>query len=266
MKQSIFFLIFIFGFSSAFAQGNIHYYIQVYDNFDKPQTNMKIVALEKSTLRKIVVYTDQKGEAYLHLDNGKKWIMSVGEMEKCYNVSAVPHKITEITKSFLYDLELWKRKKRQDKSRSNKGFLVIKEIVNENTPFYPGECMLILRLSDLTGKTLYKQKVDVVSPMDSTIFRSETDHEGKAYFIVPNNMEYDIDVNDFKNYNYCDFGDVFIKYLLDLQYAPTIVNEMNINDTIHQNVTEKDRASSERALMKIAVSGERDTGKMKLCI
>ncbi len=246
--------------SNLFSQGIIIYSLQVTDNDDKPISNLMISALETTTLKTVKGSTGKDGNAVLELNNGKDWSISIGEIKECINVSAIPYSIVEVNEIYIYDLESYTRKKEQDINRMNEKFEVIEQSIKADSFFIQPNCMLIIRIKHPNGAMLDNVKVDIVNVKDSLIYRSQTNNNGEAYFILPNKNKYDIDINDYKNYTYSDFGDEYVKRPFTIEYAPTVVNEEVINDTIFQKVLSTDNPSSDRALITINVSGGKKNG------
>lgn len=120
--------------------------------------------------------------------------------------------------------------------------------------------MLIIKIKHPNGNLLSDINVSVVNVKDSIIYKSKTNKKGEAYFILPNKNSYDIDINDFKNYTYSDFVEEYSRKPLRIEFAPTVVNEKIVNDTVYQNVLNSSEASSDRALIKINVRGGKRNG------
>jgi len=262
MKEKFIFnlILSLFISSNLFPQGNIIYSLQVTDNYNKPISNLMISALETTTFKTVKGSTGKDGNIVLELNKGKDWTISIGEIKKCIYVSAVPNSIVEMNEIYIYDLESYTRKKEQDINRMNEKFEIIEQLIKADSSFIQPNCMLIIRMKHPNGAMIDNVNVDVVNVKDSLIYRSQTNDKGEAYFILPNKNKYDIDINDFKNYTYSDFGEEYVKRPFTIEFAPTVVNEKVINDTIYQKVLSADNPSSDRALIKINVSGGKRNG------
>lgn len=246
--------------SNIFSQGNIVYSLQVVDNYDKPLTNISISAFETTTFKIVNGLTNIEGKIQLELNNGREWVLSVGEIKKCINISAVQFNTVEMNEIYIYDLEGYSRKKEQDINRTNKDFEIILQSNNRETAFNEPNCMLIIKMKHPNGSILKNINVDIVNVKDSIIYRSQTNDKGESYFILPNKNKYDIDINEFKNYTFSDFGEEYVERPLTIEFAPTNVNEQLKNDTIYQYVLKTDLPSSSRAHIKINVSGGKRNG------
>jgi len=243
-----------------FPQGNVVFLLQVKDNNNTFLQKLPVSAVETTTLKTITGATDDKGSIVLELNNGKEWVISIGEIKKCIYVTAEAFKVVEIQETYIYDHEKYLRQKEQDVNRSNKGFEIIEQSNASDSPFSPPNCMLIIQMKSPNGSPLYQVNVDIVNIKDSLIYRSQTNKKGEAYFILPNKNKYDIDVNELKNYAYSDFGDEYTQKFFDLTFAPTVVDEELKNDTTYQYIKKASQPSSERALIKINVSGGKRKG------
>jgi hypothetical protein len=246
--------------NNLFSQGDIKYSLKILNKNSNPVSNLEITALETSTFKKVKGLTNSNGIIAFELRNGNEWSISIGEIKQVYLVSSVPGSIMEINEIYVYDPTDYKRKMKQDNSRTNKGFKTIEQNVRVTDKFNKPNCMLIVKVKHPNGNKLSDVNVGIVNTKDSIIYRSKTNYQGEAYFIIPNNNNYEIDINDFKNYTYSDFGEEYSKRSMTIQYAPTIVNENEVNDTIYQKALISDGPTSERALVKVIVQGGKKNG------
>jgi hypothetical protein len=260
-KNALALILLLISVIGLFAQGNIDYSIKVIDNNNVPLKDIKISAFEKASFRTVDAKTNSNGIASLRLNNGKDWLISIGEIKNELSVSAIPFNIIQLSRVYVYDLNGYNRKKLQDKDRVNDNFKVVEQNFRENTPFQPPNCMLIVKVRQPSGKRLSGLDVQIVNIKDSIIYKSKTNSNGDASFILLNQNNYEIDINGVKNYSYSDFDSNFIQRPLTIEYIPTIVNERVVNDTIYQNITNLSQASSERALVRVNVRGGTKNGK-----
>jgi len=244
----------------AFAQGDIEFSITVVNDLNHPAPGLDITAMETSSFKTVNGKTNNAGKANLKLVAGKEWAVSVGEMKKCIYLLSDQKRLSVTNKFFVYNPKDYKRKKLQDPNRSNAKFKVIVQTAKADTDFKPGECMLALTLEEPNGKKVPGINVDLVNVKAGLIYQAITDQEGQAFFVVPNKSNYEIDVNNIRNYSYCDFGDEYTSQTMLLGFAPTIVKETVRNDTIFQQANEQSRPSSERTLVKIFVNGGTKSG------
>ena len=261
MRIILFIFAFLLNSLLIFSQGNIEYGLQIIDNDKIPLKNLSVIATETATLRIVKGQTDNEGFLKLNLDNGKEWSFTVGEIKKAFTINAIEFSIIETNEVYIYDLNHFHRKNKQDLNRTNIGFKSVSQSFNAQETFSNPNCMLIIKLNHPNGSELKGINVNVVNTKDSIAYKSITNSNGEACFVIPKNNNYDIDINDFKNYSYADFGNELEKRLFEIQFAPTSVNEKIINDTIYQTVTSTDEASSERALLKINIKGGKKNGK-----
>jgi hypothetical protein len=258
--KKIFLLLFLSALTNCFAQGNLDYTIIVQDNYKKPLPNIKVIAVETSSLKKVQGKTDATGKILLKLYQGKVWSLSVGQQVNCKYIDVVKGSLYEGEEIFVYDMNDYKRKKEQDNSRSLEKFKKLAQNFTEASPFKQTECMLIISLVNAGGKPVPNTNLKLVNTRDSIAYTSVTNKDGKSIFIVPNNSKYDIDVNDLVNFNFCDFGKEFVKKNLLLEFNTTVVTEKIKNDTAYQVVNEKTSPSTERALIKLMVRGGKKGG------
>lgn len=245
---------------SAIAQGNIQFSAAVVNNKGVKAPNISIIAMETSTLKTVTGKTNAEGKVELKLNDGKEWAVSVGEMKKYLYLVSEPDRLMLSNKFIVYDPKDYQRKKRQDNNRSNEKFKEIPQTAKEDTDFKPGTCFLMVTLKEPRGKVGVNVPVALVNVKDSLLYTARTNDQGKAFFIVPNKTNYEIDIGEIKNYGYCDFGDEYLSQSIGYGFAPTIAKEKVVNDTTFQELNDQSRPSSERTLLKITVSGGKKNG------
>ena len=246
--------------STSYAQGNITYGMQIIDGNNQPVANLGVSAIETSSFQKVVGKTDQNGVVILELNNGIEWSLSIGEIKNDVTIESLPFQAVEMKELYIYDLKAYKRKLKQDPNRTNDGYTEVIQKANADTPFEQPNCMLRLTIKHPDGNKLSGIKVSLVDVSNKTIYTDVTDNEGLAVFVVPNKTNYEIDINSSKNFHFADFGDEFVDRSLEIEFAPTVVKEKIVGDTIIQTTGSSAKPSSERALIKIKVSGGHNNG------
>lgn len=127
----------MFFYSIVFSQGNIVYSLQIKNNDNTPVNDMSISAVETLTFKKVNGKTDNNGQVILNLNNGKEWSVTVGEIKNCLNISSIPYSIVEMNEIYVYNLDDYNRKKKQDFNRTNNGFKVLEQSSTEDAKFDP---------------------------------------------------------------------------------------------------------------------------------
>ncbi|MFT6747792.1 MAG: hypothetical protein ACJAZ2_002149 [Glaciecola sp.] len=260
MKNLFVLLVFCILSLNAISQGNVDYSIKVVNAAGSSLQGIKVKAIETTTLSITETVSNTDGVSTLNLVSGKEWKISIGKIEHCLMVKAVDYAFVDLEIVYIYDLEVHKRALTQDKFRSNEKFKIIKQTIPNDQEFKQGNCFLSVLLAHPNGGALNNLAVKLVNIKDSIVYQGVTNTNGKVNFIVPNKSNYEIDVENFKNYSYCDFKDEYAKQELSLEFAPTVANEKIINDTIHQYEGSSMQPSSERAFIKVQVRGGKKNG------
>jgi Ca-activated chloride channel homolog len=260
MKISLTIVVILFVKLYSFAQGDIEFAIAVIGVDNKPVSNLVLVAKETTSLKTISGKTGMDGKTVLALNDGKEWVISVGEMRNAVYVVPMAGRLTRTNRLFVYDLKSYIRKKSQRDDRSTDKFKIVTQSVTPSTQFKPGECKLAIYVNLPDGKALSNIKVDIINVKDSIVYTGTTNSNGVALFIVPNKRNYDIDVDGIKNFHYGDFGDEYATQNVRLIYLPTVTNEKIVNDTTYQDLSAKSSPSSERTLLRVFVSGGKKEG------
>ena len=222
----------------------------------RPLANLPVKAIEGSSLRQVKGKTNSNGSVRLRLQKGDKWKISAGKMENFRQVETQPNKLLKMRDTLVYDLAEYRRKQKQTLNRSKADYEVINQSkINRRSEYSADECLLAVRVVSPKGRRLSGIPVKMVNTQASVIYENTTNQQGRAYFVLPNNSQYDIDVKGLKNYHYYDLGQETGLRKLTLEYLPTRVQEKVMGDTIFQKVSTQSRPSTKRARIKVNVKG-----------
>jgi hypothetical protein len=260
IRTALSFILLIILNVSLLAQGNVQFSLAVINNQNQPLGGLTVVAVETTTLKTQTTKTSPQGRATLKLEEGKEWAISIGLIKKAIHVVSIQGHMTAVNKMYVYDLKEYNRKLLQDQNRTTEKFKVISRVVDPKPNIKPGECFLGLALRHPDGRMLPDVNVAIVNVRDSIVYKSKTDVKGFAYFILSNKTNYEIDIDEIRNFGYCDFGDEYKAQRLVLEFAPTVVKEKVVNDTTYQEVTAQSQPSSARAFIALAVHGGKKNG------
>jgi hypothetical protein len=242
------------------SQDVINYNLTVRTSDNKPVANLKVVAVEKTSMKEVTGATNAQGVARLSLIGGSDWAIAVGEIKNAMFAESRPGNIYTINKSYIYDVRDYRRRLLQNPGRSKDKFKVISQTAKDNAPIGNEECLLRVVIRKPEGTTVPGVQVDAVNVKDSLIYRAVSDDKGMAYFVLPNRRSYDVDINAMINFNYADFGDERKIQTLYLVYIPTELNEKVINDTTFQDLNSQVEPTSERNLVQVTVRGGKKGG------
>ena len=258
--KSTFLAFFLLVSMLTLAQGNIIYHLKVQGPNGDGLSNIQVIAVESKTLAEVKGKTDVSGKLTLNMDNGKEWLLSVGELKNTIQVKAVDYSIAEIGKTYIYDVEAFLRKKTQILDRSQISFLEKKQLVSAKDVVLESECMVIVKVATPEGKPLNNISVSVINLEDKIKYTAKSDINGKAVFKVPNQSKYDIDIESFLNYTYCDFGKGSVRRTIDAEFVPMTINEEVVNDTVYHKANQYTKPTSSRALIKLTITGGKRKG------
>ena len=249
--------------TSALCQGNVKLTIGVVSGENKPLPNIAITAVESTKLTVTKAKTNNEGKASFELTNGTDWAISIGVIENCMHIASMPNKIVTTNKFFVYDPADHARRKKQDKNRTNDNFKIVEQSYENGADFPEGNCAIAIKLQQPDGKALAGMTVDAVNVKQAVVHRSKTNDEGIAYLVLPNKSNYEIDVNNIRNFSYADFGDEYRVHNLVLVFAPTVSKEKVVRDTTYQENDATAKPSTERALMRVTVKGGKRNGLLE---
>ncbi|HHN47880.1 MAG TPA: hypothetical protein ENN08_02935, partial [Bacteroidales bacterium] len=115
-------------------------------------------------------------------------------------------------------------------------------------------CILKIRLLNPDKRPVAGIRVHAVSVKHALHITAITGRNGEAGFVVPLGGLYAIDLDEVKNFSFTNPVERPGISTIELAYEPTLISEINRNDTITQTITAKTRATSARSLFEMIVS------------
>lgn len=253
--RKILFICFMFAFQSIFAQtkGVHDFTLTVKDNTGKGLANTDIDLVETETHKIMTQKTDANGTVKFEIKEGKYWQINVLKVRNYYQwqIEFLKNGGTQ-TKSITYDYKNYLRETRPVVNRSKL------QLKTENQSFSDSE----KPKDDLSVAKLYVSKADK-SPLANfelaltcyalnTTFQSKTDANGLAVFKIPMNNEYQIDIDGIDNFKYIDMPNTKgWTATMKFTYEPTVIQEVNKNDSITQTLPANATGTSGRVLVKL---------------
>ncbi|RLD65198.1 MAG: hypothetical protein DRI95_09250 [Bacteroidetes bacterium] len=257
MKKLVLILSFItitYVFSNA---QQLTYKLKVVDTHQKSISGLNILVKETNTKDKIKLSTDVNGEVLIELNSGKRWSLSIEKMYN-YKLLEVPERGARKSSEFMtYDLKRWERKNRPMPDRSKIEFTYIKQKIYNSTRPTKTKLVVQLNIKRADKKPLTYYPVQLTCLETNTIYTGKTDNQGIVRYLVPIGYDYEIDIDGIESYKFMEFLSKHpSKERYGFTYEPTNIKETTINDTITQQLQEKQTGTSARILYKIVVKDE----------
>ena len=232
--------------------------LKVLDNQGKPLANTEIQFYETQTKEKFTIRTNAAGIATYTFTKGHFWQFDILEIKDYYEwqLEIREGATGNASRTLTYDYQNYLR---VSKPAVNRAILKLEKITQNfrgNEKPTDTESIVTLDISKANKQPLTNFSVHLTCYALNKTFIAQTNELGKAYFKVPNNNEYQIDIDGIDNYDYVDVPNVKgYRANTYFTYEPTTVNEVIKNDTIRQNITSADKATSARVISTLTVKG-----------
>jgi Ca-activated chloride channel family protein len=259
IKHIILFIALVFT-NLIFGQEGLSYAIEVTENH-QPKGNLEIVLVETTTFERKVFKTSADGRLIINLNEGKEWVMNVGEM-KNYKLLKVSEFGGVGSATIPYDVERWKRLSTPPVNRSKMVLVKVpqKGITSGSIP-QRGNSIVEIELKTGKGQVWRSVAISMVCFEDKMTYDAFSDSKGVARFYLPNNKHYQIDVDGEVDYDYCDLGNQSVVKSLRFLYEKIEFKEVeNIDGYIEQSFAVKPEPMSNRFMVTIVVNGGSNDG------
>lgn len=253
MKKSTFITLLLFFSLVSNAQGIVNYQVKVNDTKSNPMSGILISLIETTSKQKINGQTNSNGIANFEIKYGKEWTLNVGEMKKCDFIEIPSNGSAKQSRTITYDLTHYNRINRPLVDRSKLQIQYIDQTSLIKLSYNKNEAVLELNLIKENNKPLKNYPVNLTNLKNEKTYMSKTDEKGLAIFIIPNNLEYEIDIDGIESFNYIDIKKTGI-YTLKTKFEPTDIVENELNDTIVQKFDKQKSGTSSRVLLKLKIN------------
>lgn len=240
----------------AQGQGELTLKVQVVSTTGKPLGDIRVWMEDKSAAQTITQRTDAYGYTTFVVSQGYWTLNLVGLL----NYSEFPvydgsHGSGNVL--ITYDLKEIQKEQAFMEQRNKVSFTEVDKTGEVVVNPKEGYCVVKVKLESPTHQYLKDLPVSLVSNKQGKIYRNKTSKIGIASFLVPINDMYAIDVNEMINYTFT--GDINREGIitLTLQYEPTNVQEVTIDNKVTQTLPASPEPTSARSLFQIVV---RDDG------
>lgn len=253
---ALLFIVFQSSVSTCFSQGTFTYSITVHEPGQKPKANLPITLVETSTFERKILTTSSSGQLTIVLNEGKKWMMNVGDM-KGHTLLNVPQNGSGRGQALIsYDVARWNRLNQVPIDRSQLMIEDIPQRIHYNAmPTQTHEIMEIKVVSQkkrpYSGLT-----VKMTCLALNTSYSAYTDDQGVARFLIPLNESYEIDLDGEDNFEYHDSGSKPYRRGMTLTYEKlNFKEEVQKDGYIQQVFVDEPRPISNRVMCVLKVRG-----------
>lgn len=244
--------------SVSMAQQDFVYNLSVYNSQGKPEPNLDVVFIEKSTYERIALKTDLAGVLKHTFSPGKEWSVSVGDMRNCLVLKTGNG--GEASRRMTYDVVAYLR---ENKIRPDRRIIKFAEI-NQNLPSTikcgDNDAAIILQLKDEKGTTYPGIDVALTCFESKTQYKTKTNTAGQAVFKVPLNSEFDIDIDGVESIQFVDTRERPTTITQTVTFQKKSFTETLNDGYIIQSIPANSKPSFSHAQIKLSVTGGKNQG------
>jgi uncharacterized protein YegL len=247
--------------TNLYANGALRLMLTIKDNQGKPIANTEVRFIETTSRKLIARITNSQGLVDIMLSEGKIWQIATLKINDYYlwqiEIPKIPDGVTaQMTKILTYDYDFYRRDTRPAVDRTKLSLTKVAQNIspNETAKDTMGIVKLIISKADKSPLTNFD--VQLTCYATATIFTTKTNSNGIAFFKVPINNEYQIDIDGIENFSYIDLPNARnYTATKTFTYEPTIVKETFKKDTILQDLTPNQQSTSARTLVSLTIYG-----------
>lgn len=233
-------------------KGQTAFHLELKDNQGKRLPNMSVRFVESSSFERIEKKTNHLGVLDMTFDHGKQWIGSVGEMNNCIWVEMHGKGVSQM--QMTYDLKDWERQNRLLPNRANIQFKQTKQKHAAMPKPTENQSALKIVLQNENQKPQANIPVVLTCFALSEQFIGKTNSAGECVFLVPNNNDYEIDVDDINSLQWFDFDEHSISQTLFLSFEKKSFTEKHEGKYVIQNIPDAIKPSSSHAMVGLVVN------------
>lgn len=252
MRSLLLVLLFSFYSVLGLSQGQLQLSITVKNNKGVKLAGVVVKLMEVNSKQVVKQKTNNLGKAIFKLENGKVWSLFINDfdMKKFIKMPESGTATQNITET--YDPILANRLARQTTNRSN--LKVVVQNIKEDK--MPDKGYNLLKIHVVTKRRIPQPNklVQIVDLKNKMAYRSFSDNQGFARFMLKMNNNYDVDVEDNINCRFVDVGNFPGRMTtVSAFYEPFYGEEKRFGDTIIQDLKGRNDPTSNRAHYTIKV-------------
>ncbi len=236
----------------SLAQSTFTYNLTVKSTKGTPDAGRTVVFVETSTYERLVYKTNNAGTLQVTFDHGDQWLGSVGEMRNCIDLKTTFG--GNANRTMTYDPASYERENQVLPDRRSIAFhKVDQQRISPAIEPSKTESVIHIVLLDRNRRVYPKIDVALVCFKTQTMYTGRTNANGGVTFKVPNNQNYEIDVDGVESLRWIDLGARSSTQTLRILFQPRTFNEEKEDRFIVQNVPKDVEPSSSHARVKMKV-------------
>ena len=246
-------LIALLGFYFSSSAQEIQLKLRFLNTQLKPIKHTKVKLVEVETREELVGKTDGNGAVSFQIKTGKLWQINFQKIKNypMWRVKMPPRGIVTQKRTFTYDLEKYRWELSPPVDRSTIELKTVQATASENTK--PTKEMAVGRvvLKRKSGTPLQNFLVRLFSKKTSTLYESKTNSQGVAYFSLPLDDLYDVELEDIERFSYLKIPNHSGSFYRSLTFEPRNFEESKNENIITQQLPDNISPTSARHLVTV---------------
>lgn len=239
-------------------QGTLDLILKVKNRQGKPLANTSVEFVEVHNRTKLTLSTDEEGELAYTFQEGRFWQINIKDIRNYFywQFEVKPGRNSHRSRTITYNHKHFLRVTRPVVDRKSHSLKTVSTNDNTGTRADETHGIIHLGIKRPNGQALGNYKLALTCYALGTTFQGKTNPAGNAYFKVPLNQEYEIDIDGIESFQYVDLPNR-PRYTThkNFQYEPTLVKEVVKNDTITQDLPAGQKGTSDRVFSTITLKG-----------
>lgn len=240
------------------SPGSLDLSLLLKDAKGNPMAATAVEFVEMNTRKRVSLTTNDEGRLQYVFNGGNFWQLNVLDVKDYYfwQFEVRPSRNRTMNRTVTYNPKHIQRVTRPPVDRSS---LNLKEVVSQDNMGTRADTengIVQLAITRPNGNALGNYAVNLTSYALGKTFAGKTNAAGNAYFKVPLDQEYEIDIDGIESFQYADLPKRE-RYTAKkrFKYEPTLVIEKEVNDTITQDIAAHQKGTSDRVMARITFKG-----------
>lgn len=252
MKKLALIVLIIWSASNLFAQ-EAKVKFRFLDTKLKPIRNTKVTLTEIETREELKGKTDNNGSVSFHITSGKLWQIDFLKIKNypMWRIKMPARGSMDQKRTFTYDVEKYKWELSPPVNRTDIDLQIISSTANEQSKPTKEQAIGKVILSRKNKTPLRNFTVKLFSKKTSTLYTCNTDQNGVAYFQLPLNEIYDIELEGIERYNFLKVPKHSGTFYRTIPFEPQNFKEQKVGNIITQDLPANITPTSARHLVSV---------------
>ncbi|MEM7037605.1 MAG: VWA domain-containing protein [Bacteroidota bacterium] len=236
------------------TSGILNLNLTVLNHQGKPMTDTEVEFIETQTRERVLTQTDKTGKLSHRFESGQYWQINIKDIRNYYfwQVQVKPKKSYTMNKTITYSYKRYERETRAVVDRSKLNIKVIAQNNNGSERADRENGIIRMEIKKADKKPLSNFPIAITSYKLRSTWTTKTNAGGIAFFKVPINNEYDVDIDGIHGFQFADLPNApGARITRRFTYQPTDIQETNVNDTITQTLVPNQKGTTGSVITRV---------------